>query len=749
LRCKVKIKAGGRAELADAQDAKTTRRDFLRLSASGFVSVALGTFPGEAASSSETSERAVTGAESVVHRLLGPHARQIHLTLVGAAAGESFRIHGSGGEIRVDASTQSALLMGVNWYLKYVAGVSMSWNGDSIAMLPAILPAPSKPIEEQAHVEHRFALNDCNDGYTGPYWTWEQWERQIDVLALHGINEMLVYLGAEAVYQQTFSKFGYGIEELHQWFPTPAHQPWWLLENMSGWVGPSVSQQLVDRRVKLAAQITQRLRELGIRAVLPGYFGMVPDGFAQRNPGAHIVPQGDWLGMKRPDWLDPTGEIYQKVAAQYYRVQEELLGQASIFKMDPLHEGGQAGDVDLTQAARSIHTAMRKAHPDAIWALLGWQDNPKPALLAGVEDKSSLLIYDGLSDRYAYKNREEQWAQTPYAFGAIWNFGGHTGIGANLGVWNERYFAQLGAAASKLSGIAVIPEASCNNPAALAFLSELPWRKERPDLAQWFEEWSRYRYGGDDEHTREAWSLLRQTAYNGKSDGESEPHHSLFAHHPTLAPPDPPRYDLALFRGAIDSLLLARPGLRATAAYRYDVVDIARQTLSNHSRDMLPAISVAFLANDSALLRKLADQWLAVMSLLERLVAAERALLLGPWLEEAKEAAATPAERLQLEFDARSILTEWGPESSRPSGVLDYASREWAGLLTFYRKRWEIFFAMLVEASELHQPAKTIDWFAMDEAWSRQTESYETRPQGDPFELARTAIQSLKSGHLS
>jgi alpha-N-acetylglucosaminidase len=727
--------------MADPHDTKTTRRDFLGLTASGFVSLALPQIVCQVATASEKSVR--PGAKSVLQRLLGAHASQIHLTQT-AGPSESFRITGSAGAIHVEGSTQSALLMGVNWYLKYVAGASISWNGDSLAMLPAILPAPAKPIVQQANAEHRFALNDCNDGYTGPYWTWQQWERLIDVLALHGINEVLVYMGAEAVYQQTLLHFGYTTEELQRWFPTPAHQPWWLLENLSGWVGPSVSQQLIDRRLKLAAQITQRLRELDMRAVLPGYYGIVPDGFAQRNPGAHIVPQGDWLpGMKRPDWLDPTCAAYAEVAKRYYQVQEDLLGPATIFKMDPLHEGGKAGGVDLAQAARSIHTALRKAHPTATWALLGWQDNPKPALLAGIEDKSSLLIYDGLSDRYAYQSREEEWAHTPYAFGTIWNFGGHTRIGANLGVWNERYFQQLSAADSKLSGIAMMPEASCNNPAAFAFFTELPWCSEGPDLVQWFDDYARYRYGGDDAHTRTAWSVLRQTAYSGNSDGESEPHGNLFANTPGLDQPGPPRYDLAVFRGAIGALLQARPELRASSAYRYDLVDVARQTLSNHSRELLPGIAAAYSAGDAALLRKLCDQWLEVMSSLERLVSAEPAFLLGPWLAAAKSSAANPAERLQLEFDARSILMEWGPDSAKGSGLLDYASREWDGLLAFYRKRWALFFSMLEESLEQHESFKSIDWYAMAVAWSKQTETYDVRPQGDAYELAKEAISAM------
>ena len=47
---------------------------------------------------------------------------------------------------------------------------------------------------------------------------------------------------------------------------------------------------------------------------------------------------------------------------------------------------------------------------------------------------------------------------TPYAFGSIWNFGGHTTMGANTGVWDDRYWAWKSKPHSALSGIALMPE---------------------------------------------------------------------------------------------------------------------------------------------------------------------------------------------------------------------------------------------------------------------------------------------------
>jgi alpha-N-acetylglucosaminidase len=689
-------------------------------------------------------------AHEVLQRLLGAQAEQIKLQLTPLSGPESFRISGASGKIVIDGSSQSSLLMGVNHYLKHVAGQSTTWNGDCLNLLPLKLPGPKSPIFRKANVKHRFALNDTNDGYTGPYWSWEKWERQIDILAFHGINEVLVYLGAEAVYQQTFRKFGFSDQELRDWFPTPAHQPWWLLGNMSGWVGPSLSQQLIDTRVELAAKILRRLTELEIKPVLPGYFGLVPDGFSDKNRNSHILPQGLWLGMKRPDLLDPTCSVFAEVAEQFYRVQQQLIGRSSMFKMDLFHEGGKTNGADVAKCARSVYESLQKFHPGATWVALGWQNNPSPELLSGVTDKEHMLILDGLSDRYAYRDREQQWSGTPYAFGAIWNFGGRTTIGANISVWNERYFLQLAKSDSKLQGIAVMPEASCNNPAAFSFLTELAWYEQAPDLSSWFRHWASCRYGGYDSNAEQAWEILRSTVYNMKSDGLSTAQSNLFAAQPNLAAhktcgycPGQPRYDFSLFRKTIGHLLKVHPSLRASSAYRYDLVDVARQTISDQSRELLPRIKAAYAAGDRFLFKKLSQEWLEQIDLLESVVGTEPAFLLGPWLAEARDAAKSAEERAQLEFDARSVLVQWGPPSSRGSDLRDYANREWQGLLQFYRNRWSTYFVSLDESLERKGEMKPIDWFSFDQDWTRQANEYPLHAIGDAYTIVEQAINSL------
>ncbi|MGW2228039.1 alpha-N-acetylglucosaminidase [Streptomyces formicae] len=684
-------------------------------------------------------------ARSALNRLLPHHAEQIRLRLVPPRGREDrFRVTGTTGRIEVSGTTPAVLLTGVHWYLKYVCGAHITWNGSQLD-LPHRLPAPAGPLERSTSLPHRFALNDTNDGYTAPYADWTYWERMIDVLALHGCNEVLVIAGTEAVYHRVLKDFGYTDAEARAWLPAPSHQPWWLLQNLFGYGGP-LSDQLIADRVALGQRIVRRLREIGISPVLPGYYGNVPDGFVQRNGGdAHVVPQGVWHGFKRPDWLDPRTTAFAEVAASFYRHQEQLFGPASYFKMDLLHEGGTAGDVPVPAAARGVERALHTARPGATWVILGWEANPLPALLDAV-DKKRMLIVDGVSDRYAkVTDREKDWGGTPYAFGTIPNFGGRTTIGARTHLWNERFFAWRDKADSALVGTAFMPEATDRDPAAFELFSELAWTKSAVDRADWFSSYADFRYGGRDHEARAAWQALHDTAYQHTAVERSDAHDSLFAARPDLAAnraaeyaPRALTYDPGRFDAAFAGLLGVRGALRGSAAYRYDLVDVARQALAHRSRQLLPQLRRAYTRGDRTTFTALSTLWLRLMRLGEELTGTVPAFLLGPWIEAARRMGTTDAERAEFERTAKVLITVWGGRDTSDAGKLhDYGNREWHGLMgDFYVPRWQRWLDELSDALATGREPKAVDWFATEEPWTRERKDYPLRPVADAYRTA-------------
>lgn len=694
-------------------------------------------------------------AAGVLQRLLPDEAAQIQLgTLAPKDGHERFRISNADGHVRVEGSSTSALLFGVNWYLKYVAQVQISPNGDRLGM-PRRLPLPRATIEKDALYRYRYALNQNTDGYTMPYWDWPRWQHEIDVLALSGINAMIVERGMDSVLYETFRDFGYSDREIRAWITQPAHQNWQLMGNLCCFDGP-ISRALMHKRVVSAQRIIARLRELGITPVLPGFYGIVPADFDKKFPAAHVLPQGDWAGFTRPGWLDPRDPMFAKIARSFYRHQRELFGNSSIYDMEVFQEGGSSGDVPVPEAARDVQAALQQAHPGADWMMLAWQGNPRQDLLSGV-DRKHLFIIDIDHNRVPRDDRQKDFQDAPFLFGGLWEFGGRTTLGADSKNITAR-LQRIGRSNPNMVGTALFTEGMDTNPFAFDLFTEMAWRRAPVDLPQWTADYVRRRYGAADPHALAAWKILLQTAYdiridkvefNSERDAAQE---SLFDAQPSLTTnrashwsPEAMRYDPHAFAQALPQMLEVAPDLRTSATYQYDLVDIARQTLANESRLLLPRIKTAYDAKDRARFESLTSRWLRLMRLQDRLLASNRSFLLGSWLARVPAWASTADELARLNHDARSILTTWGErKASEGADLHDYGNKDWAGLTRdYYLPRWQRYFASLDAALRTGQPAKPIDWYAMGDAWNHARQHYATEPQGNSWIIATEVARAL------
>jgi alpha-N-acetylglucosaminidase len=690
-------------------------------------------------------------AEGVLKRLLLRQAGEFELGTLDSTDGrERFRISADQGRIRIAGTTPSALLCGAGWYLKYVAHVHLSESGDRVA--PGALPLPAEPIEMATPFPWRYALNENVDGYTAPYWDFARWEREIALLALSGINAILLERGTDMVLYRTFRDFGYTDPEIRAWITEPAHQNWQLMGNLCCFDGP-ISRELLEKRAASAKKIITHLRALGITPVLPGFYGIVPQDFGKRFPGAHVIPQGEWAGFTRPDWLDPRDPLFARLAAAFYRHQHELFGDTTVYDMEVFQEGGDPGDVPVPPAARAVQQALDAAHPGARWMMLAWQGNPRQDLLTGV-DRDHLLVIDIDHDRIPRDDRLKDFQGAPFLFGGIWEFGGRTTLGANVDNITTR-LPRLARTNRNMAGTALFTEGMGTNSFALDLFTEMAWRGSPLDLPAWTAEYVHRRYGIEDPAALAAWKVLADTAYairiddvvfNSERDAAQE---SLFNAQPSLAAnrasnwsPEAMRYDAQLFKRALPELLRATSRTPGSA---HDVVDVARQTLANETRALLPEIKAAYDSKDRQRLAALTARWLNLMDLQDELLATDRAFLVGTWLSQVDAWASSPEERVRLNYDARSLLTTWGDrKASEDAKLHDYGNRDWAGLTRdYYRARWERYFRSLDEALRTGRPPEPIDWFAMGEAWNRGTQRYSDRPQGDPYAVAQRVAKEL------
>ena len=711
-----------------------------------------------ACSSLLKAQGSISAAESVLGREMPGLAPQIHLQLIpGDYDGkpDGFRITGKNGDIHIAAATVPTLLFGVNWYLKYTAHLNISTNGSRLGDAGLVLPGVAQPLVRPALYPFRYALNENTDGYTTPYWDFARWEHEIDILALSGFNAILIQRGNDYAVYQAFRSLGYEDADIRQWITQPAHQNWQWMGNMCCFIEP-ISLDLMQKRAQSARKIVDLLRSLGITPVLPGFWGVVPADFAQHVPGAHVITQTEpWNGFQRPGWLDPRDPAFARLAAAFYRSQQQIFGPTTLYDMETFQEGGQSGDVPVGEGARAIQQALNLAHPDALWFMMAWQDNPRPELIDAV-DRNKILVADIEQGRIPRDHREDDFKGARWLFGGLWEFGGRTTMGAPLYDYAHRMPPMRSAANSHLAGTALFTEGLDTNPFAYDLYTEMAWRSEPVDLQQWTAEYATRRYGASDPHALKAWQIIQQTAYGYRADGNREhgerdaAHESIFNAQPSLTAtrtghwaPDVLRYNADDLKPALTELLEVDPALRSTAAYQYDLVDLTRQVLANDARRQLPLIKAAYEAKDRPVVQARTAEWLHSMQLEDQLLATSPYFLLGRWLSFVPAWATSPQTLASIQIDARSILTTWGDRVASQD-LHEYGNRDWAGLVsTYYAPRWKLFFDSLDTSLATGKPPEPIDWYAFGDRWNHTPTHFDAEPAGNAYQASLAIARNL------
>lgn len=182
---------------------------------------------------------------------------------------------------------------------------------------PENLPLPSVKERRDAKVAQRYYLNYCTHSYSMAFWDRDRWQKEIDWMALHGINMPLAITATDAVWRNTLLRLGYSEKEADDFVAGPAFQAWWLMNNLEGWGGPNSDKWYADR-IQLQKDIISAMKEYGMTPVLPGYSGMVPHDAASRL-GVEATGTGLWNGFVRPAFLKTTDPMFDRIADIYYR----------------------------------------------------------------------------------------------------------------------------------------------------------------------------------------------------------------------------------------------------------------------------------------------------------------------------------------------------------------------------------------------------------------------------------------------
>ena len=698
-----------------------------------------------------------------------------------------FELDQQGTKVVVRGNTWVNIASGVNWYLKYYAGIHLSWN-QMRTKLPAVLPAVKQKERHETDLTLRYDFNYCTFSYSMAFWDWKRWEQEIDWMALHGVNLPLAIVGEECVWRNMLLKLGYTEEEIGQFIAGPAFLAWWEMNNLEGWGGP-LPLSWYARQEKLQKQILARMRQLGMHPVLPGYSGMVPHD-AKARLGLNVADAGLWNGFQRPANLLPTDPRFAEIAKLYFDELTKLFGKADYYSMDPFHESNDDASIDYAKAGEAMMQAMKRVNPKAVWVIQGWTENPRPQMVDGMK-AGDLLVLDLFSECRpmfgipSIWKREEGYKQHYWLFCLLENFGANVGLHGRMDQLLDNFYGTdsslftLHSSLKNRKGIGFTMEGSENNPVMFELMSELPWRPEKFKKEDWVRQYVKARYGVEDPLIERAWLLLARTIYNCPAGNNQQgPHESIFCGRPTLNNFQASSwskmknyYDPYSTLEAAMMMNSVAEKYRGNNNFEYDLVDITRQALADQARlqyQRTIADYKAFAINE---FESDYRRFLLMLLMQDKLLGTRSEFRLGHWTQAAIACGTTPEEKKLYEWNARVQITTWGNRYCADTGGLrDYAHKEWQGLLKdFYYPRWEAYFNALADqmkaqqkpqpdllgggpnasktAAELFQMALpqevTLDYYALEEPWTLRQNSYTAAPEGSPVDVAREVMDLL------
>lgn len=175
-------------------------------------------------------------------------------------------------------------------YLKYYCNCHVSWEGTQLDTLPAELPDVDYSDTGSSHFI--YYQNVCTWSYSFVWWTWTEWQRHIDWMALNGISLSLAPV-QEHVWTEVYREFGLSQDEIDDHFAGPAFMAWQRMGNMRGWGGP-LTESFKHSSTELQKQVIQAMRELGIAVALPAFAGHVPVAFGRLFPEKNLTRATKW-----------------------------------------------------------------------------------------------------------------------------------------------------------------------------------------------------------------------------------------------------------------------------------------------------------------------------------------------------------------------------------------------------------------------------------------------------------------------
>lgn len=644
-----------------------------------------------------TDIKNIENARQVIARQIGDRANDIDLYFLPLSQGkDTFSIESKNGKLRIGGSSPVAICYAFHNYLRNECHSMKTWSGQHI-----IIPAqwPDVDLQKQSPYDKRYFLNVCTFGYTTPYWDWTRWEKEIDWMAMRGINMPLATVASEAIAERVWLRMGLTKDETREFFTAPAHLPWHRMGNLNTWDGP-LTDEWQNGQIALQHQILNRMRDLQMEPIAPAFAGFVPMAFAQNHSDINFkhLMWGGFDDKFNAYVLPPDSPYFEEIGKLFIEEWEKEFGKNTYYLSDsfnemrlPIAEGDTEGKHNLlAQYGESIHRSIQAGNPDAIWVTQGWtfgyqhdfwDRESLQALLSKVPDDKIIIIDLGNDYPKWVWNTEQTWKSHDGFYGKNWifsyvpNFGGKTPLTGDLQMYASSSAEALNSSEKgNLIGFGSAPEGLENNEIVYELLADMGWEDKPIDLDVWTKSYCIARYGSYPEPVKQAWDLFRNTAYSSLYSYPRFTWQTVIPDQRRIS-----KIDVSDdFLKGVELYLSASDSLQLSQLYVNDAIELAAFYLAAKADKVyIKALNSENEGNQlqaQEYLKKTIDLLIEI----DQLLASHPVYRLDEWVNMARNQGTTEEESDAYETNAKRLITTWGGFQE------DYAARFWSGLIKDY-----------------------------------------------------------------
>lgn len=672
-----------------------------------FLSVCLLIAPAVYSAGCSRGEKAVM---NVISRSLGHTPENVSVRIVGQKDSlDFFTTEVSGGVLKITASSPSAACRGFYDYVNEQHYGMSTWSVNNMQLPSSLEDSPLKRVD--CNVKYRYYLNPCTFCYTAPYWTWEEWEKELDRMALHGVNMALAYTGFEAIFYRVWKKLGLTDEEIDDFVTGPAHLTWSRIGNMSSLDG-GLSQEYYRHTLELQHKILDRMEELGMTPIFASFAGFVPDGIKRLYPEVEILEAGwKYIPSYVSNFLPVETELFKKIAGMYFKEMKKEFGKVRFFQANSFNEmkvpfapkGTQERFEQISSYGKAMYESIAEFVPDGVWVLGGWMfgysrniwdPESMRAMFSAVPDDGMMLLDLAEDFNHDIWENESTWEYAPAIYGKPWvystvpNFGGRTAPAGNLEFYLNGHLNALESPnRGRMAGIGSAPEGVENNEVVYELIFDAPWSSERRDIRQRLRDYSMNRYGACPAGIERFWEGMLATSYGfSTSQGiyrvQRQPYFMRGG-----------RYDVSQEHfEAIESFISASSSLSENQEYLTDLALWAGFYAFGKAEIIADMIERCYKMGDLSSADALRVRFREAMLAADRFLDSNPVTRMERWIGLARNLGSTEDEKDRFEINARRIVTTWGP-GKEPDYLNDYSCRIWSGLIRdYYLPRCEHYF---------------------------------------------------------